>query len=632
MARGKFGDFYTYYPTESFKFKQKILINCPYHGDFSQIAKNHLSTGCPECSLEKSRERISESNLLRFITKANLVHGGLYDYSLTDQNSKTARILCSKHGEFKMLKKTHLAGWGCSKCSEHGSSLDRHLQAKDSFESRANKIHGSKYDYSQSVYKSSSEKLKIICPEHGEFWQTPLNHLQKHGCPYCSGRKIQVSTLESQMREFYGPDLKILNLSEITSSKSLICFQINGECRKISVKTFRSQQTNKVRASFHNYKVKSRYRTRVRTFIASSGSRYKSRLDFLGCDPQNFIKYLDYFSPLDDFQIDHKYPCDCFDLSNKDNQLVCFNYRNHQKLSSNDNLAKKNKILPQFSFYPSKIKNILELEAELRKHKSIETCFIQEFGYADIYVPSSKIAIRVYDAQECKKGVLKNDKFNFMLAGIDLIQVFAWELILKKNIVFSRIKSKLNLSQSKIHARKCQVKTINSRLKGDFLRESHIQGNDQATHSLGLFYNENLVSVMTFCKPRVALGKRKGSWELSRFCSLLNTQVIGGGSRLFKSFVKQYPNEKIISYSDCRWGRGDIYSVLGFSHVGRTDSNYYYYHDSDHLKTWHRFSFSKGALSSKLEIFNKEDTELENCEKNGYYRIYNSANDIYEFN
>ena len=55
---------------------------------------------------------------------------------------------------------------------------------------RANSIHHHKYDYSQAEYINSSTEIKIICPEHGVFWQIPNNHIHKthpRGCPQCNG-------------------------------------------------------------------------------------------------------------------------------------------------------------------------------------------------------------------------------------------------------------------------------------------------------------------------------------------------------------------------------------------------------------------------------------------------------------
>lgn len=50
-------------------------------------------------------------------------------------------------------------------------------------------VHGDRYDYSMVEYKTTREKVVIICKEHGEFLQTPNSHLNGRGCPDCYGNK-----------------------------------------------------------------------------------------------------------------------------------------------------------------------------------------------------------------------------------------------------------------------------------------------------------------------------------------------------------------------------------------------------------------------------------------------------------
>ena len=91
-----------------------------------------------------------------------------------------------------------------------------------------------------------------------------------------------------------------------------------------------------------------------------------------------------------------------------------------------------------------------------------------------------------------------------------------------------------------------------------FLNNNHIQGNDKSQIYLGLYYNEELISVMTFGSPRIAMGNKnknynKNSYELIRFCNKLNTNVVGGASKLLKYFIKNYKPEHIFSFADLRW-------------------------------------------------------------------------------
>ena len=119
-----------------------------------------------------------------FINRARKVHGNKYDYSKVEYiNNKTkVCIVCPEHGEFWQTPNAHLQGQGCYKCF-------RHVYDNKSFICESRKIHGNKYDYSKVEYKSLHNKVCIICPEHGEFWQTPNAHIQGQGC-YKSFRQV----------------------------------------------------------------------------------------------------------------------------------------------------------------------------------------------------------------------------------------------------------------------------------------------------------------------------------------------------------------------------------------------------------------------------------------------------------
>ena len=114
-----------------------------------------------------------------FIEKAKQIHGDKYDYSKTNYIKAFSKvcIICPEHGEFWQLPIVHLRGCGCKKCS--------HMADTNSFVEKAKQIHGDKYDYSKVVYKGNNEKVCIICPIHGEFWQTPHHHLSGSGCQKC---------------------------------------------------------------------------------------------------------------------------------------------------------------------------------------------------------------------------------------------------------------------------------------------------------------------------------------------------------------------------------------------------------------------------------------------------------------
>ena len=178
------GDKYDYSKVDYKSKKEKICIICPEHGEFWQIAQSHLSGhGCPKCAIEhcSDTQRLSKED---FISKAKSIHGDKYDYSKVEYvNAQTkVCITCPEHGEFLQVPNAHLRGSGCPKC---GGKL---VNNTEDFISRSNEIHNNKYDYSKVKYINSQTKVCIICPKHGEFWVTPNNHLRGKGCPKCSGK------------------------------------------------------------------------------------------------------------------------------------------------------------------------------------------------------------------------------------------------------------------------------------------------------------------------------------------------------------------------------------------------------------------------------------------------------------
>ena len=129
-------------------------------------------------------------------------------------------------------------------------------------------------------------------------------------------------------------------------------------------------------------------------------------------------------------------------------------------------------------------------------------------------------------------------------------------------------------TESKIFARKCQVVEMKS--VNGFLESNHIQGKVRSIVKLGLYHNSELVSVMTFDKFEGRKKMSESEWNLNRFCSKLNTNVIGGASKLLKYFINKYNPKRIISYSDKDWSNGDLYISLGFNKISESKPDYKY--------------------------------------------------------
>lgn len=191
VAKQVHGDLYDYSKTEYKVSAKPVTITCKEHGDFQQTPSSHLSgAGCNKCAAVKIGDN-TRLTLEDFVTKARAAHGDRYDYSKVDylNTQKKVEIVCRKHGSFWQAPSNHFAGKGCRKCQAEKLVADRSSTTGE-FILRATEIHNGFYDYSKVQYKGSHQKVLIICPDHGEFWQAPKHHLRGHRCERCGKDKL----------------------------------------------------------------------------------------------------------------------------------------------------------------------------------------------------------------------------------------------------------------------------------------------------------------------------------------------------------------------------------------------------------------------------------------------------------
>ena len=188
------GDKYDYIISNNEVWNTKnIEIKCKVHGIFTQTPNNHLKgTGCPNCC--KNAKITNE----KFLERSKKIHGDKYDYSNVEyiHITKPVKIICKVHGEFEQTPREHFSGCGCYKCA------NRIITTQDFIE-KANIRHNNLYDYSKVEYKSSREKIIISCKTHGDFLQTPNDHLNGCGCQKCgmgNYSKICIEWLETIMK------------------------------------------------------------------------------------------------------------------------------------------------------------------------------------------------------------------------------------------------------------------------------------------------------------------------------------------------------------------------------------------------------------------------------------------------
>lgn len=249
----------------------------------------------------------------------------------------------------------------------------------------------------------------------------------------------------------------------------------------------------------------------------------------------------------------------------------------------------------------------------------------------DVWVPSKNIGIEVngtYFHSDLMKP--KNYHINkFKIAknkGIRLISIWSDQIYSKPDIVKSLLLTKLGCCGQSIYARKCEVREVNSKQAAKFLDANHIQGHTPTSVRLGLYYNNQLMSVMTFTQKLGCQGskqKQEGEWVLNRFCNKLNARVVGGASKLLKYFISHFKPAIITSFSANDISDGGLYKTLGFESDEKINSSYFYV-KNEHR--WHRSTFTKDAIVARGWRNSKDGwTEKEVMDEMKFFRIYDSG-------
>jgi len=235
----------------------------------------------------------------------------------------------------------------------------------------------------------------------------------------------------------------------------------------------------------------------------------------------------------------------------------------------------------------------------------------------DIYLPNLKLGFEFNGLYwHSNKFRYKNyhlDKLNhFKERGIRIIYIWEDDYLFKNDIIKSQIKNHLNLS-NRIWARKCYVKEIDNKISRDFLDKNHIQGSyKQIIKSFGLYYNEELVSVITFDHFEGRKRMNNDEWNLSRFCNKSGISVIGGASKLLNFFIKEFLPIRIISYANKDWSEGALYDRLKFTKLYETKPDYKYIIG---YKRYHKSNFKKN------ERLYKDYIKIYDCGKIKFEKI-----------
>ena len=470
-----------------------------------------------------------------FIEKARKVHGDKYDYSKVEyiDNATKVRIICPEHGEFMQRPYSHLNGNGCPECA----GLKKWDTPK--FIEKAREVHGDRYDYSKSVYVNKRTKLTIICPIHGEFTQTPANHIrQQQGCPVCGKkyasewRKNDYEHYIEESRKRFGDIYEYPNIeNEYINSHSLIHFKCK-KCGNIFEKIACDHLTSPHGGCLKCYANKSK-------------------------GEEEIIEYI-------------------------------------QSLIGSENVV-------------------------------VRTRSVLHGQELDIYIPKLKLAFEFNGLYwHCDEKKDKNYHLQKTEAcehiGIRLIQIFEDEYSNHKEIVLNKIRHILykDGNKKKAAGRKCIVKKIETHSAKNFLEKFHIQGFAPATIYLGAFLDEKLVAVMSFLS-------RKGNWELNRFASDYDYTCVGVGGKLFTYFINTYNPDYVKSFADRRWTsliEENLYTKIGFKQEKILLPDYKYIETRKNvIQRIHKFNFRKKVLCKKYHL-EPGMTESDMTKQLNIHRIY----------
>ncbi len=283
----------------------------------------------------------------------------------------------------------------------------------------------------------------------------------------------------------------------------------------------------------------------------------------------------------------------------------------------------------------NKIQKIIELFV---KPPLLENrIFLGDGRELDFIITEKKIAIEYNGLYWHNEEILKKTRKNYTEdissyhltkleiceeKGYRLITIFEDEWVHKQEIVISRLKHILGGKiEKRIHARKCIIKQIKSKQKNKFLNKYHLQGSrDNASLSLGAFYKNKLISIMTFGKPRGRGKFNNTKWELKRFCSNSNYHIPGIASKLLSHFKRNFKWDYIISFADRRWSNGNLYYKLGFELVNKGTPSPWFI-DINKIKKYHRSIMWKSKEDKETDL-----TQMQLAIIKGYKIIWDCGN------
>lgn len=518
-------------------------------------------------------------------------------------------ITCKICGHvFERQASHHLTKKRCPNCQAIEKANNKYMGVvvnhktvfEDEYRRRITEKHGNRYDLNLTEYRGWKNKTYFFCAIHGKFEISPLNlYNSNHGCQECAKEFVRLSKLKplekfiEQSVALHGDKLDYSKSVYVNDSKSitLVC-------------------------KVHNIE-----------FSHQAGSHL---IGYEGCpeckkenanqprkSPEEFEN--DVFGVHGDlFSIKHEtftgvvYPV----------TAVCKEHGEFETIA--EYLTRGTNPCP-------KCKKFGGAEGEIR-------AFIESLGFTaikdrtilegkeiDVYVPEKSVGFEFnglfWHSDAWPNAIHRHEHKTNLAAskGIALKHIFEDDWRDNKELVQRYIKQSLGIVTERVFARKCTVVELDSKTANTFLDNNHIQGKSSSQIHLGLKDDDTLVAVMQFSSNTSNRGKVVvGTYELTRYAT--SVSVVGGASKLFKHFVKNWKPDQVFSFSDKSWFTGEMYLKLGFDKESEVPPDYKVI-DRDVRK--HKSLFRRSSIQARFgDKFDPKLSERENCHNLGLYRIY----------
>ncbi len=277
---------------------------------------------------------------------------------------------------------------------------------------------------------------------------------------------------------------------------------------------------------------------------------------------------------------------------------------------------------------------VIDLQNFLSSHVSIERGVRVDGVLVDALASDQQVGVVFDDVVQTSElsGVTRSVRVQALQAlerkGIRLLRVFSNEWAVNKPLVQSMLLNKMGKTSNKIMARNTEVCVVTTQEASGFLERNHLQGTVGSRVKLGCYHKGTLVALATFGHNRYGTGDN--SFELLRFANLAGHYVVGGFSKILKHFVINYRPKHIVSFADRRWSAGGMYESSGFKLTRASAPNYFYFRPEEPTVLHSRVRFQKHRLPELLDNFDPAKSEVENVLSNGWDRIWDCGNLVYE--